>query len=118
MRSFLASKARWDVQLKGLVELERRCQSFRADVEYPCERQEVLEDLVVSKKDTQRTAPEGCQRKNYEALKELEEQRAKEALVLVQKKHKLKKWEGERRKGRTVQRLDVTRTMGPWSGAQ
>ena len=30
----VASKARWDVQLKGLVELERRCQSFRADVEY------------------------------------------------------------------------------------
>ena len=52
----IASKARWDVQLKGLVELERRCQSFRADVEYLCERQEVLKDLVVSKKDMQRTA--------------------------------------------------------------
>ena len=37
----------------GLVELERRCQSFRADVEYLCERQEVLKDLVVSKKDMQ-----------------------------------------------------------------
>ena len=44
----IASKARWDVQLKGLVELERRCQSFRADVGYLCERQEVLKDLVVS----------------------------------------------------------------------
>ena len=44
---------------------------------------------MVSKKDVQRTAPEYCQRKIYEELKELEEKRAKEALVLVQKKHKL-----------------------------
>ena len=44
---------------------------------------------MVSKKDVQRTAPEYCQRKFYEELKELEEKRAKEALVLVQKKHKL-----------------------------
>ena len=54
---FIASKAKWDVQLKCLVELERRCQSFAADVEYLGERQEVLKDLVVSKKDMQRTAP-------------------------------------------------------------
>ena len=47
----IARKARWDVHLKGLVELERRCQSFRADVEYLCERQEVLKDLVVSKRE-------------------------------------------------------------------
>ena len=64
VRSFLiASKARWDVQLKGLVELERRRQSFRADAAYLCERQEVLKDLVVRKKDMQRTAPQDCQRK-------------------------------------------------------
>ena len=58
-------------------------------MEYLCERQEFLKDLVVGKKDMQRTAPDDCQRKNYEDLKVLEEQRAKEALVLVQKKHKL-----------------------------
>ena len=46
------------------------------------------------------TAPEDCQRKMYEELKELEEQRAKEALVLVQKKHKLIKWEGERERAK------------------
>ena len=113
---FIASKARWDVQLKGLVEVERRCQSFRADVEYLCERREVLKYLVVSKKDMQRTAPEDSQSKNYEELKELEEQRAKEAFVLVQKKHKLIKWEGERERTRTMQRLEATRTMSPWSG--
>ena len=63
----IASMARWDVQLKGLVELERRCQS-RADVEYLCERQDVLKDLVVSKKDMQRTALEDCQRKRLRGV--------------------------------------------------
>ena len=32
-----ASKARWDAQLRGLVELERLYQSLRAEVEYQCE---------------------------------------------------------------------------------
>ena len=64
----------------------------------------------------QRTAPEDCQRKIYKELKELEEQRAKEALVIVQKKHKLIKREGERERARTMQRLEVTRTKSPWSG--
>ena len=64
----------------------------------------------------QRTPPEDCQRKLYEELKELEEHRTKEALVLVQKKHRLIEWEGERERARTMQRLEVTRTMSPWSG--
>ena len=85
-------------------------QGQRVAQQYLCEGQEVLTDLVVSKKDMQRTAPEDCHRKNFE------EQRAKEALVLVQKKHKLIKWEGERERARTMQRLEVTRTMSPWSG--
>ena len=82
MRSFLASKARWDAQLRGLVELERLCQSLRAEVKYQCARQEVSKDLVVSKKGMQRTALEDCQKKINEELEELEEQRAKEAVVL------------------------------------
>ena len=49
---------------------------------------------------------------------ELEEQRAKEVLVLVQKKHKLIKMEGERERARNMQRLEVTSTMSPWSGGQ
>ena len=50
-----ASKARWDAQLRSLVELERLCQTFRAEVDGQCERQEVLKDLVASNKDMQRT---------------------------------------------------------------
>ena len=70
---------------------------------------------MVSKKDMQRTAPEDCQRTHYEELKELEEHRETEALVLVQKKHKLIKLEGERGIARTMQILEVRRTMCPWS---
>ena len=40
-------------------------------------------------------------------FEELEEQRTKEALELVQKKHKLVKWEGERERARTPQRLEA-----------
>ena len=34
----IASKARWDAQMRRLVELERLCQSLRAEVEHQCER--------------------------------------------------------------------------------
>ena len=49
-------------------------------------------------------------------MKKLEEQRAKEALALVQKQHKLIKWEGEVERARTTQRLEASRAMGPWFG--
>ena len=65
----------------------------------------------------QKTAPEKYQEKIFEKLKELEEQRTKEALELVQRKHKLIKWEGERERARTLQRLEGSRAIGPWSGA-
>ena len=42
--------------------------------------------------------------KVFEEFKALEEQRAKEALELVQKKHLLIKWEGERERARMMQR--------------
>ena len=71
-------------------------------MEYQCERQEVLKDLVVSKKDMQRTVQEDVQTKIFEELKDEKEHRAKEALVLVQKKYKLIKWEGERERARTM----------------
>ena len=105
-----------DEQPKGLIELERRCLTLREEVKYLDEKQQVLADLLVSKKDIQKGAPEKYQEK-IEELKELEEQRAKEALALVQKKHKLIKWEGERERARTTQRLEASRAVGPWSGS-
>ena len=54
---YFASLARWDAQLKGLVELERRCQGLMQEVQLPSERQEVLVGMVVSKRDMQKEAP-------------------------------------------------------------
>ena len=85
-------------------------------MEYLNERQEVLKDLVASEKDMQRRTPEKFQRQIYEELNELEDQRAKEALALVQKKHKLIKCESERERARTTQRLEASRAIGSWSG--
>ena len=49
--------------------------------------------------DMQKTSPEQMQSKIFEELKELEEERTKEALELVQRKHKLIKCEGETGQG-------------------
>ena len=101
--------------MKGLIELERRCQTLREEVEHLGEQQEVEADLMVSKRDMQKEAPEKYQEKIFEEFKVLEEQRAKEALALVQKKHKLIKCEGERERARTMRRLEESRGIGPWS---
>ena len=97
--------------------MERRCLTLREDVEHLSESQEVLTDLMVRKKDTQRIAPKDCQIKIFVEFEELEVQRAKEALTLVQKKHKLIKWECERERARTMQRLEASRASGPRSEA-
>ena len=90
--------------------------TLREEVEHLSESQEVLTDLMVRKKDTQRIAPKDCHRKILEEFEELEVQRAKEALALVQKKHKLIKWDCERERARTMQRLGASRASGPRSG--
>ena len=74
-----------------LAELERRCQDLMQEVKLLSERQEVLVGMVVNKRDMQKAAPKKCQEKMFEEFKELEEQRAREALELVQKKHMLTK---------------------------
>ena len=55
----------------------------------------------------QKTAPEDFQWQIFQEIQELEEQKTKEALELVLRKHKLIKWEGElERAARTLQRLE------------
>ena len=53
------------------------------------ERQDVLTDLMERKMNMQKTAPEKDQEKIPEEPKELEWQRTKEALELLERKHKL-----------------------------
>ena len=83
---YIASLARWETQLKGLVELERRCRELMQEVELLIERQEVLAGLVEDKSRLQSKATEKCYETIFEEMMELEEKKSKEALVLVQKK--------------------------------
>ena len=98
---YIASLGRWDTPLKGLVELERRCQDLTQEVQLLSERQEILVGMVVSKRDMQKEAPKKYQEKIFGQRSK----RAKEALQLVQKKYMLTKCEGERERVRMVQRL-------------
>ena len=102
---YIASLSSWYTQLKGSVELERRYQDLTDEVKLLCERQEVLAGTVVSKRDMQKEAPKKYQEKVFEGFKELEEQRAKEALELVQKKHMLIKCELDEKRARMLQRF-------------
>ena len=77
---YIASLARWDAQLKGLVELERRCQDLMHQVQLLSERQEVLVGMVVSKRDMQNEAPKQYQENIFEDYKELEEQKGKRSI--------------------------------------
>ena len=45
-------------QLKGLIDLERRCLTTREEVEHFERKTRRLADLIVSTKDMQKTAPE------------------------------------------------------------
>ena len=113
----IASVARWEEHLKGLVVLERHCLALGKEVEHSSARQEVLAILMEGKMNMQKVAPEKYQEKIVKELKELEEQKTREALELVQRKHKLVKWEGEREKARMLQRFDSSRAVGQWSRA-
>ena len=102
-----------------LVELERRCQELMQEVKLLSERQEVLAGVVEDKIGIQSNATEKYYETIFEELRELEEKKSKEALVLVQKKHILLRCESERERARMLQRLGGSREdMGPLSRAR
>ena len=61
---YIASSARCDTQLKGLVELV----DLMKEVELVCERQEGLTGMVVSKKDMQKEAPKKYHEKGFRGI--------------------------------------------------
>ena len=95
--------------------LERHCLALREEVEHLSERQKVLAILMEGEMNMQKTAPEDFQRQIFQELHELEEQKTKGALEFAQRKHKFIKWEGERERARTLQRLGSSRAIGQWS---
>ena len=82
----IASLARWNAQLKGLVELEKTCQNMMQEVKLLSERQEALKGMVEDKIRLQSRATEKYCEQMFEEMKELEDKKSKEALLLVQKK--------------------------------
>ena len=73
---YTASLARPDTQLKGLVELESRCQDVTQEVKLLCERQEVLAGLVEDQSRLQSKATEKYDETIFEEMRELEEKRS------------------------------------------
>ena len=56
---------------------------------------------------SKKVAFEKYQEETFDELKELEDQKTKEALELEQRRHKLVEWEGERERARMLQRLEL-----------
>ena len=90
-----------------LVVLERKCLELREEIEHLSEKQELLATLMEGKMSMQKVAPEDFQRQIFLELKELEEQKTKEALELVRRKHKLVKLEGERERATMIQVMEL-----------
>ena len=88
------------------------------EVKLLSERQEVLVGFVEDKSRLQRKAPEKYYETIFEEMRELEEKKSKEALVLVQKKHILSRCQSERERARTLQRLGGSRATRHWTDAR
>ena len=106
---YIASLARSDTQLNGLLELQRRCKELMREVRLLSERQEVLAGLVEDKIRIQTKATEKYYETIFEELKEL---------ALVQKRHVLIRCRSERERARMLQRLGGSRAMRHGSDAQ
>ena len=74
---------------KGLVELERRCQDTRQEIQVLSERQEILKSPMEDKLKLQSRANERYHDQIFEEIKELEQKKSAEALLMVQKKARL-----------------------------
>ena len=70
-----------------------------------------MEGTVEDKIKLQSRATEKCYEQFFEEMKELEEKKSKEALLLVQKKHDLWRYQNERDEARRLQRSGSSRRM-------
>ena len=95
------------------MELERLCLTFRGEVEYQLETQEVLKRPGGQQKGNAKSSTRRMSEKILRGVKGSRRAEAKEALVPVHKKHNLYKMEEERQRARTLQRLEMTSTTSP-----
>ena len=112
----VASMARWKEHLRMLIVLERHCLELREEIEHLTDKQEVA-SVMEGKMSMQKVALEDFQRQIFQELKELEEQKTKEALELVKRKHKLVNWEGDREWARMIQGMELSGAVFHCPGA-
>ena len=79
------------------------------EVKLLSERQEILKGMVEDKLRLQSRATEKYYEQIFEEMKELEEKKSKEALLLVQKKRTLWRYQNERDEARRLQRSGNSR---------
>ena len=106
----IASVARWEEHLRILTVLDRECLDLSEASENLSERRDLLATLMESKKCLQKDAPERFQEQIVQEWKELEEQKSKEALELLGRKHKLGKLEKEKDRARILQQWEPSET--------
>ena len=113
----VACVARWEEHLRMLIVLERKCTDLSEANEQLSEKQVLLTTLMESTKSLQKVALEEFQRKIFQELKELEEQKSKEVLELLGRKHKLGKLEKERDRARMLQEREPSGAEGDFNVA-
>ena len=115
---YIASLARWCTQLKGLVELERRCQEQMQEVKLLSERQEVLAGLVEDKSRLQSKATEKCCETIYEDEGVGRGKSRMKPRHSFRKRTFLSRCQSERERTRMLQRLRGLRAIRHWTGPE
>ena len=98
--SCIANSARWNAQLKGLAELERRWQDTSQEIQTLNKRQEIFKNAIEGKLRVQSRASETLQDQITEEFKEMEHTKTEEALQLVSKEHDLWRYQNEKEEAR------------------
>ena len=97
--------------------LERECLDLSEAIEQLSEKQKLLATLMEGKMRLQKVAPEEIQRQIFQVLIELEEQKTKEVLEQLGRKHKLGRLEKERNRARMLQAMEPSGVEGGFTGA-
>ena len=114
----IASWTRWDAQLKGLVELERKFQGTRQVIQVLSERQEIFKSAMEDKLKLQSRANERFHDQIVEEIKEIEPKKTEEALRVVQNEHDLWRYQNERDEARRLQTSGNSRRVRRVLGLQ
>ena len=73
---------RWNAQLKGLAKLKKRSQNEMQEVKFLGDRQEILNGMIEDKIRLQSRATERHHDQIFEEIKELDEKKSEEAVLI------------------------------------